>query len=380
MLTIAAAGCAAYRLVEPVRRSTWLLVLGSAVGLGADLTLASYDVPLAAVVATIVGAALTGVAVAERLDTPQADVVRTVVLALITGAALLALPSDRMVTGVLVVACVMAGFLMGRRDLTGAAAAFCFPIAFTGLVWAGGNALGVDGQFRAVPVLLVLGALAIWRPRVELESSTALMGMCISAAAVLAGGDQLVAVAVHLTLAGALVTTTSIVHASRRALAWPGGLLLAAATWVRLFDLGVHVPEAYTLPSALVLVAVAVWRLREDDRSATLTVLTPGLALATVPSLIAMLDDPYSVRALLLGTACLALTLTGVVLRWSAPLVVGAGVGAMLVVREVAPYAAQVPTWLTIGVSGAVLLSIGITWESRMNDARRASRYLTALR
>jgi hypothetical protein len=192
--------------------------------------------------------------------------------------------------------------------------------------------------------------------------------------------DLDVSLAVHLTIAGVLVTTSSIVHPSRRQLAWAGGLLLAAATWVRLYDLGVHAPEAYTLPSALALTAVGAWRLRHDDRSATLSVLAPGLALATVPSLVAMLDDPYSLRALLLGGACLALTVGGAVLRWGAPLVVGALVGAALVLRELAPYAAHVPSWLTIGLSGAVLLAVGVTWESRMHDVRRASRYVTALR
>jgi hypothetical protein len=93
-----------------------------------------------------------------------------------------------------------------------------------------------------------------------------------------------------------------------------------------------------------------------------------------------MLDDPYSLRALLLGVACLALALAGSALRWSAPLVVGAAVGGLLVLRELAPYAAQVPTWVSIGASGALLLAVGITWESRMNDARRASRYVGALR
>lgn len=379
-LTLAAAGCAAYQLVEPVSRSTWVLALGTAAGFGAVVTLSLYDVPLAVVVGVIVAAAVGCFVTAERLNRPRAGVARTVVLGLISAAALLALPSDRMVAGVLAVACAMAGYLMARSDLTGSAAAFCFPIAFAGLVWAGGNALGVDEQFRAVPVLLVLGGLAIWRPRLELESSSALVGTWISAASVLVAGDLLVSLAVHLTVAGALVTTTSIVHPSRRTLAWAGGLLLAAATWVRLLDLGVQVPEAYTLPSALVLVAVATWRLREDDQAATLPVLTPGLALATVPSLIATLDDPYSLRALLLGAACVALTMAGVVLRWSAPLVVGTAVGALLVLRELAPYAAQVPTWLTIGVSGALLLLVGITWESRMKDARRASHYLAALR
>ena len=202
----------------------------------------------------------------------------------------------------------------------------------------------------------------------------------VCAASIADANDVYAALAIHLTVAGVLVTASSIIHPSRRPLAWVGGVLLAAATWVRLIELGVHVPEAYTLPSALVLVAVGAWRLRQDDESATLTYLAPGLTLATVPSLLAMLDDPYSVRALLLGIACLLLTVGGAAVRWGAPVTVGAAVGTLLVLRELAPYAAQVPTWLTIGVSGALLLIVGITWESRMNDVRRASHYLTALR
>jgi cell division protein FtsW (lipid II flippase) len=240
--------------------------------------------------------------------------------------------------------------------------------------------IGLDEQLRAIPVLLVLGGLVIWRPQLELEASSALAGTVVSAASVLLADDVQVSLAVHLTVAGVLVTASSIVNPSRRDLGWLGGFLLAAATWVRLWDLGVHVPEAYTLPSALALIAVGAWRLRGDDRSATLTVLTPGLALATVPSLVAMLDEPYSLRALLLGAACLVLTLAGAALRWSAPLIVGATVGGLLVLRELAPYAADVPTWLSIGLSGAVLLLVGITWENRMNDVRRASRYVADLR
>ena len=202
----------------------------------------------------------------------------------------------------------------------------------------------------------------------------------VSAASVTLARDVNVSLAVHLTIAGALVTTSSIVHPTRRLLAWPGGLLLAAATWVRLLDLDVDVVEAYTLPSALALVVVGAWRLREDERSATVKALAPGLMLATVPSLLAVLDDPSSLRALLLGAACLGLTLVGAVLRWSAPLVVGSVVGALLVLRELAPYAAAVPTWVTIGIAGVVLLVVGITWESRMRDVRRASHYVAALR
>jgi hypothetical protein len=380
LLTLAAAGCAAMRLVQPLRRAVWAATLTAALALGVVVTLPLYDVPLAVVVGVVVAAAVAGMVAAERLDGSSADLTRLVVLALSAGAALLALPSDRMTTAVLAVLCTMAGYLMLRTDSTGAAASTCFPVAFAGLVWAVGSVGGIDGEFRAIPVLLVLGGLAIWRPQVEPEVSSAFSGAVVAAAAIASAPDFEGALAVHLTVAGALVTASSIIHPSRRLLAWPGGLLLAAATWVRLIDLGVDVPEAYTLPSALVLVGVGVWRLRQDDRSATLSYLTPGLTLATVPSLLAMLDDPFSLRALLLGVACLVLTVAGAALRWSAPLVVGATVGGLLVARELAPYAAQVPTWLTIGASGALLLTVGITWESRMNDVRRSTRYVAAMR
>jgi hypothetical protein len=380
VLTIDADGCAVGHLADPLCRRTCLVALGAALALGTVATLPLYDVSLAALVGLLVAAAVGCFVAAERTRGHSAEITRLASLVLTTLAAVLALPNDLMVTAVLAAACVMAGYLMPRADTTGAAAALCFPIALAGLVWAGANVVGADEQYRAVPVLLVLGWLAISRPQVELEMSSALAGALVSAASVAAASDLYLSLAVHLTIAGALVTTSSLVHRSRRVLAWPGGLLLAAATWVRLLDLGVDVVEAYTLPSALALIAIGAWRLGRDDRSATMTVLAPGLTLATVPSLLAMLDDPYSLRALLLGAACLGLTVAGAALRWSAPLVVGSVVGALLVLRELAPYAAAVPTWVTIGISGAVLLMVGITWESRMNDVRRASGYVAALR
>jgi hypothetical protein len=379
IVTIAAAGCALTQLAEPVGRTVWARALGGAAVLGLFATLPLYDVPLAVIVGILVATAVVCMVGAERMTGRRAGIARTAALALTSLGALLALPSDIMLTGVLALGCVMAAYLMSRTDTTGAVADLCFPIGLAGLFWAGGNVVGIDEQYRAVPVLLALGVLAIWRPEPELEASCALAGTLVSAASVVLAPDLSLSLAVHLTIAGALVTTSSIVHESRRMLAWPGGLLLAAATWVRLADLGVDVVEAYTLPSAMALVAVGAWRLR-DGRSATMTALAPGLALATVPSLLATVDDPYSVRALLLGAACVGLAVAGAALRWTAPLVVGSVVGALLVLLELAPYAAEVPTWVTIGISGALLLLVGITWESRMNDVRRASSYLVALR
>jgi hypothetical protein len=380
LVTLAVAGCAVVGATRPLRRSTWAGALGAAVVLGVAVALPLYDVPLAAVVGLLLAAACVAFVLAERLPGARAAVVRCVAALLAALAVLVALPSDVLTAAVLAVVTAGCALLMRRTDLTGDLATVAFSFAFGGLMWSAGSAWSVPEVDRALPVLLVLGLLAIWRPEPVLEVSAVAVGTLASLAAVLAATDVPVALAVHLTVAGALVTTSAILHPSRRELAWAGGLLLAAATWVRLADLGVHVVEAYTLPSALVLLAVGVWRLRHDDRSATLRVVAPGLTLATVPSLLVALGDPVSLRALLLGLACLALVLAGVAARWAAPLVVGGAVGATLVLRELAPYAAQLPPWLVIGLSGTLLTAVGVTWESRMRDVRTASHYVAGLR
>ena len=74
------------------------------------------------------------------------------------------------------------------------------------------------------------------------------------------------------------------------------------------------------------------------------------------------------------------LVLGGAALRWSAPLLVGAGVGLVLVLREYGPYAADLPPWVVIGVAGSVLLVVGVTWEARLLELRRGAAYLARLR
>ena len=380
LVTLTLAGCAVVNLWSPLRRTTWLVALGGALVVGSVTTLPLYDVPLAAVVAALAALAAAGFAGAERLPDPAAAPLRLVAAVPGLLAVAAALPNAALTAAVLALATVLCTHLMQRTDLTGEIATVGFAVAFGGLVWAGADAFSVPAVDRALPILLVLGGLAIWRPEPVLEVSAAVVGAVASFGSVAAASDTASALALHLTVAGALVTASSLIHPTRRVLAWPGGLLLVMATWVQLSELGVTLPEAYTLPSALVLTGVGAWRLRRDDRSASLRLLAPGLTLATVPSLLVVLDDPISLRALLLGIGCLALVLAGVALRWSAPLVVGSVVGGLLVLRELAPYAAQLPPWVVIGLSGAVLLVVGVTWESRMRDVRTATHYVADLR
>ena len=246
--------------------------------------------------------------------------------------------------------------------------------------------------------LVVLGALVLGAPyaprrwwvaaapalrRTGLEAGAAAAALPLSAAGVLLAEPAYVATwtAVHLTVAGVAVALMSLLREDRRPLGWVGGGLLALASWVRLADLGVTAPEAYTLPSAAALLVVGAWQLWRRPDASTLTTLTPGLSLALVPSLLWVLAEPAGLRALLLGLACLGILLAGARLRWTAPLVLGATVGALVVLRLAVPYLGDaVPRWLLIGGAGALLIGIGSTWERRLAEARHLMGYVRALR
>jgi len=368
---VAALSALAWAPAQPTGPA-WSASAMAALILGGIATLALLAVPLAVLLAALVGLAFLLLASDARIGA-------TAVLLVAVG---MALPSSTL-TGVAALAVVVAGARWLRpgqtpesRMLGGALT----PPAAALAVWAMAETLAVDEALRGYPVLLMVGLLALALPRPEIEATGWLAALIAAPLAVEAAADPETATAIHLTLAGALVVTSSLVHPHRRALGWAGGLLLAAATWVRLADIGVEAPEAYTLPSALALLGVGAHRLHRDPDASTAVALTPGLLLATVPSLLWCLDDPVSWRAVWLGLACLGLVLAGTLARLSAPLVVGGAVGGVLVVRELAPYAAETPQWILIGAAGALLTLVGVTWEHRLVEVRRAAAYLDRLR
>jgi hypothetical protein len=278
------------------------------------------------------------------------------------------------------IALVAAYLLLRRTGGLASVAALVLPVALGAFVWTGGYVVDWSSSTRSLMTVLVVGLLCLAVPRMELALVAAATVVCSTAVAVPESADPSVALAVHLTLAGALVVASSLLHLELRALAWPGGLLLAAATWVRLYDVGVQAPEPYTLPTAVVLVLVGLQRLTRDPQLDTLPALLPGLTLAVAPTLLWALVDPLSGRAVAVGLTALVLLLGGTVLRWTAPVLVGWLAGAAIVLRELAPYAAQWPQWVLIGTAGTVLVGAGITWEARLRDLRQAAAYLGRLR
>ena len=361
------------------------------------LALALYPVPVWLVVSTLVLTAVAFTAWWLRSERP-------VLLALAAGhagaALILALHADWLSAAVLALLTAFGALvhLRARADAPVAVAGGLLAAAVAGSVWTWGAIAAVEESWVALAAVVVLGLLVLvapfapdrwWRAaqpvptRAGLEVGAALAALAASVAGLSLAplGETASWAAVYLTTLGVEVTIVSLQRADRRSLGWVGGVLLAAASWVRLADLGVHAPEAYTLPSAAALLLVGLLRLRRDPRSSTPTTVAPGISLAVVPSLLWVIVEPTGPRSLLLGLGCLVLVLLGARLGWTAPLVIGSVAGSVLVLRLAAPYVADaVPRWVLIGAAGALLLAVGATWERRLDDARQLATYVRALR
>lgn len=363
--------CAA-RPIRPV-----VVPTAAALVIAAALLPGLYDAALAAAVLALVAVTAALSVAAVRTDSRTLWISGAVAgsLALLAG-----LANDVATAIVLVV--LVAGALAAERtadDVVRISGRVVAPLAAGGLLWTAGHLAGLPIQWQALPVLGVLGAVIVLRPAWERELAA---GFAITIAVAGSGTSGLQLdqtwLAVYLTVAGVVCTASSLVNADRRRLAWLGLALFTAAQWVRLDQLGVETVEAYTLPLALVLLAVGGVALRRGADSSFRT-LGAGLALALVPTLLQVLVEPVGVRAVLLGLGCLVLVAVGVAMRLGAPLVAGAAVGAVVVLRE-GTLAQVLPQWALIGLVGVTLTVVGITWEQRLQELRRVSAYVQGLR
>jgi len=386
-------------LLSPFARLPLVL---SAVGFSLAGALASYPVPVWSVLIVVVAAALGLVTRA---------VMTREVLPLALGAAAgsvgvgTSLYDDglSLITLVVTVGLAAATHLRWPGTAVSAIAGAVGVVALTGALWAAGSLAGVEPTWVAAGLLPVLGGLVIGAPIaasrrrgpygstavaslpgrfVGLEAAALASGFVVAAAAVATTTYDLrpTWTAAYLTAGGVLSCLVALLRVERRHVGWLGGGLLAAATWVRLWDTGVETPEAYTLPSALALAVVGVLHLGRHPSSSTMRALAPGLSLASVPSLLWVLQQPDTLRAALLGLGALAVLAWGARVRWTAPVVFGAVVGALVVVRQLAPVVDAVPQWTLIGSAGALLVAMGVSWERRVQDARAAYGYVRGLR
>lgn len=285
------------------------------------------------------------------------------------------------------------------------------------------------GSVTLAAVAITAGVIAVARPRARAVAAgvAALAG---SASAGLAGGlfasearvaalalAALAAAAVAAqrrghaeepVLGGAAVAVAAVAQLSAQAEGWPyavAGLLAAeglaatayavlprrrpvvvlavlawsGAVWTLLADAGVETLEAFTLPVAALSLAGGLWLRQAAPLPSWLSV-GPAAAIALLPSAFASVDDEGLLRPMLTLVAAAVVLALGVALRSQAPVVIGAAAAAVVAVSQLAPYAIGAPRWLTLGLTGAVLLALGARYEKRRSDAHRVAHWLAGLR
>ncbi|HEX3900488.1 MAG TPA: hypothetical protein VHW74_15110 [Mycobacteriales bacterium] len=132
----------------------------------------------------------------------------------------------------------------------------------------------------------------------------------------------------------------------------------------------VTTPEAYVAtPAALTLIWAGTALL--DDRHLTSTVLVPGLTVGLFPTFVRAMATHDGTRQLVLLVIATVLVASGAELRLATPMAAGAGVITLLGLRVVGPDLALVPHWIIWAAAGAILLTLGATWEARLADIRQ---------
>jgi hypothetical protein len=181
---------------------------------------------------------------------------------------------------------------------------------------------------------------------------------------------------VVLAIAAAPLVAYGMNPARREALL-VAGLLLIIANTAFVIAAGGTTIEWYTVPPAIVMVALGVLAWRDQS---SWVFLGPGLLIGLVPSTLIADGNDNWIRVTLVVTAALAVIVVGAQLGLQAPFVIGAGVLAKIGIWQFLEVAPLVPRWITLGAAGAVLLGVGATYERRLSQAKQAARWLSALR
>ncbi|MCW2572928.1 MAG: hypothetical protein JWO88_2986 [Frankiales bacterium] len=367
-IVVAGAGFALHQ-VRIAATPTAVLVFVAAVVLPLGLA-TSYPLALLLLLSCTAGLLTVGVATA-RDDVSLVALASGTALGVLTGSWSLAdRDSTLLVLAVLTV--LFSGVAVRRAE-----AAVLAGLVAGALLAAGGAARGlstdqVGGLLLMAPAVLIALTFVVGGVRrVALESA----GGVLALTAVVLAADDPGWLSCALASVG-LMALADALHPDRRIVAAAGGLLLSASSWVRLADAGVHAPEPYVVPLGLVALVLGWLRVRSEPSTRSFAAYAPGLSLLLVPSLLASFDDSTLTRPLLLGAAALVVLLIGARARLQAPLVLGGAVLAVDALQLLAPYAAALPRWLTLGAAGLLLVGVGGTYEQRRRDmARMRARY-----
>jgi hypothetical protein len=232
----------------------------------------------------------------------------------------------------------------------------------------------------ALAAQLAAARLALHRPRLSLVVE--ITGLLVAAAGCTPSLTTTHHGAVALAVTGAGCLGVAL-RPDRRAWLWAGLAVGQAALCLWLASLSVSAPEPYTVPAAAIVTAFGRLRSGRRPEESSWVTYGPGLVVLLVPSLIVSLPDHGWARPALLGAAAVAITLAGARARLQAPLMIGAVVAVLDAGHELASAISHlsglVPGWVPLALSGAVLVSIGATYEARLRNLRALRKAFASL-
>ncbi len=164
----------------------------------------------------------------------------------------------------------------------------------------------------------------------------------------------------------------------RRTLFWVSAGFEIAALWLLMTIADVALPEAYTLPFALMALLVGILESRHRPDLSSWAAYGPALLAAFVPTLgIVLTTDSGAVRQLLLLLGAVATLVVGSRMQQQAPVVVGATTTAITALHF---SVTLVGPWLVLVPLAVLLLYLGATNENRRRTQERLRGALIRMR
>ena len=199
--------------------------------------------------------------------------------------------------------------------------------------------------------------------------------------ALAARADAAAWLAVAFAVLAAAATVAVAQRSDRPWMGWVAKAAASASSWTVLADLGVDVVEAYTVPPALLLLAIGAIALRQRSTEPSWQALGAGLGLLLTPTVAMVLDDPDDLGRLaaviVVGSA---LAVAGRVWRLQAPLVSGVAALIAVALTQYDVVTAVVPRWLLLAAGGSLLLWLSISYERQLQRLAAVRAGLAGMR
>lgn len=257
--------------------------------------------------------------------------------------------------------------------------------------------LAVVATLLAVVAARMLGSRSRW------SYGAAVLYLVVGPIAAIREGWLAILTVLALALLVLALMIVTVVRARTRAVTLPPVWFLFAVAWctaVASWSQRELRVEAYSLPLGLALLAVGIIAMRPlppqtADARPTLTswpigfsgswrLLTPGIVVTLLPSILATGTDPRTERAILVIALALIAILIGSIRRLAAPFILGI---IALPIENIVVFAVQIgrnigalPWWITLATAGAVLLVIAVGSERRTGKDKGAAARLRDLR